>query len=164
MAGKKSSFEVNPEVLTRIPENLQAVANAAFRATVDYAYEEARKYAGNDSSIAFFFRRSGKFVKSIRRTPYIQLGPDLQGEQRISSNHPGARIHSLGGTIVPRRGPYLTFRLYATPTEVTPSGPWVRTRRVNIPARPFLEPAAADAVKHWPLFCKDAISRILGQL
>ena len=47
-----------------------------------------------------------------------------------------ALIHELGGKIVPKSAPKLKFQI---------SGSWVTVNEVNIPARPYLRPAA-DAV------------------
>ena len=47
-----------------------------------------------------------------------------------------ALIHELGGKIVPKKAPALRFQV---------GGQWVTTQEVNIPARPYLRPAA-DAV------------------
>ena len=46
-----------------------------------------------------------------------------------------ARIHEFGGTIVPRRAKYLTFRV---------DGRLVRTKKVTIPARPYMKPAVTE--------------------
>lgn len=43
-----------------------------------------------------------------------------------------AKIHEFGGIIVPRRAPYLVFKV---------NGKTVRTKRVVMPARPYLRPA-----------------------
>ena len=65
----------------------------------------------------------------------------------------GAEANERGATIVPRRAVYLHFKL--------PGGQWVRTKRVKIPARPFLAPAADVAQKFMlrrlPLAVADAI-------
>ena len=47
-----------------------------------------------------------------------------------------ALIHELGGKIVPKKAPKLKFQI---------GGSWVTVDEVNIPARPYLRPAA-DAV------------------
>lgn len=47
----------------------------------------------------------------------------------VGTNVKYAPIHQFGGTIVPKNKPYLVFK--------TSSG-WVRTKKVKIPARPFM--------------------------
>ena len=51
----------------------------------------------------------------------------------IGSDVVYARIHELGGVIVPRVAKHLRFQL--------PDGEWVTTDKVTIPARPYLQPA-----------------------
>lgn len=48
-----------------------------------------------------------------------------------------ARIHESGGVIVPVKANYLKFKI---------EGRWVFTKKVKIPARPFLHPAVQDAL------------------
>ncbi|KKM88479.1 hypothetical protein LCGC14_1258280 [marine sediment metagenome] len=47
-----------------------------------------------------------------------------------------ALIHELGGKIVPKKAPKLKFQI---------GGSWVTVDEVNIPARPYLRPAADAA-------------------
>lgn len=55
---------------------------------------------------------------------------DVAGhEVAIGTNKIYGAIHQFGGTIRPKRGPYLVFRL---------AGALVKTREVTIPARPYL--------------------------
>ena len=53
----------------------------------------------------------------------------------VKPNREYARIHEFGGTIVPRRAKYLTFRV---------DGRLVRTKKVTIPARPYMKPAVTE--------------------
>ncbi len=43
-----------------------------------------------------------------------------------------AKIHEFGGVITPRHGPFLVFEI---------DGKLIRTKKVTIPARPYLRPA-----------------------
>ena len=71
-------------------------------------------------------RRSGDLAASIS---YRDMS---QHETMVGSYGPVyARIHELGGTIVPRRKNWLRFQ--------TETG-WVVTKRVRIPKRPYLLP------------------------
>ncbi|KKK78934.1 hypothetical protein LCGC14_2838550, partial [marine sediment metagenome] len=45
-----------------------------------------------------------------------------------------ALIHEFGGRIVPKKGKHLKFQV---------DGQWRSVEEVNIPARPYLRPAAA---------------------
>lgn len=67
-------------------------------------------------------QESGRLVQSISREV---VGRELA----VGSNVAYAAIHQFGGTIRPKRGPYLVFRL---------AGAVVKTREVFIPARPYL--------------------------
>ncbi len=98
-------------------------------------------------------RRSGNTLRSIRS--------ELRGSGARTvvtlivggREAPGARANEEGATIVPRRAVYLHFKL--------PGGQWVRTKRVVIPARPFMAPAADVArrfmLRRLPLAVADAI-------
>jgi phage gpG-like protein len=150
--------EENWDALLRIPENIYAVGNAAFRRFVDDVQARARENVsmGRPGLIP----RSGKLYESIQKGPYKQLSPDSYGEQRIYSNLVYSRVHEFGAVITPKKGPFLVFRLWT----FAPSGPWVRARRVEIPARPYLGPAAKDAVPHWPELVREAIDYIFRGL
>ena len=69
---------------------------------------------------------------------------------------PYARIHELGGTIVPRRKRVLAW-VWEGPRPQTPAE-WRRARqegraayalRVTIPARPYLGPALNKTIRNW---------------
>ena len=51
---------------------------------------------------------------------------------RVIAKHPGARIHEFGGVITPKSARFLHFKV---------SGEEVFTKRVNMPARPYMRPA-----------------------
>ena len=88
-------------------------------------------------------RRSGNlegaiYARGFPRSSFadgfeINVGADL-------NEAPYARIHELGGVIRPRKaGGYLQFKVR--------DGNWVKVRAVNMPARPYLEPARDTALK-----------------
>lgn len=54
----------------------------------------------------------------------------------VGTNVKYAPIHEFGGVIVPRKAKYLAFKI---------NGKYIRTKRVVIPARPFLRSALRDA-------------------
>lgn len=56
---------------------------------------------------------------------------------RVGSNMPYARIHEFGGTIFPKLGEFLRFRIGKR---------FVSARSVTIPARPHRQPAIDDAL------------------
>ena len=49
-----------------------------------------------------------------------------------------ATIHELGGTIVPKRAEYLTFKIGSS---------WIKTKSVRIPKRPYFLPAIRNSLK-----------------
>ena len=55
------------------------------------------------------------------------------GRARVGSNLKYARIHEVGGVIRPRVAAFLHFK--------TEDGGWVMTKKVTMPARPYLRPA-----------------------
>ncbi|MFO1038149.1 MAG: phage virion morphogenesis protein [Geminicoccaceae bacterium] len=54
----------------------------------------------------------------------------------VGTNLKYARVHQFGATITPKAAPYLVFKLA--------DGSWVRTKKVTIPARPYLGFNATD--------------------
>lgn len=53
----------------------------------------------------------------------------------VGTNVVYAAIHQFGGVIKPKEGKYLTFKI---------GDKWVKTKEVNIPARPFLKLTPED--------------------
>jgi len=153
----------NLELLTRFPENLVAVTNAAFRRLVDDTVARAKEnVSGGPSahSMGRVISRTGKLRESIKKGPYKQWSPGSYGEQRVYTNLIYARVHEFGATIRPRARPYLVFRLWEPTDTIAPTGPWVRARQVTIPPRPYLGPAAEASVKNWPELVREAMAYI----
>jgi phage gpG-like protein len=152
----------NWDPLLRIPENLTAVVNAAFRRMVDDVVARAKENVslGRPGLIP----RTGRLRDSIQKGPYKQYSPGSYGEQRVYSNLIYSRVHEYGAVITPKRGPFLVFRLWQFSDTDHPTGPWVRARRVEIPARPYLMPAARDAARNWPDYVRETMTYIRGQL
>ncbi len=152
----------NWDIFTRIPENLAVVVNAAFRRLVDDVVARAKENVslGRPGLIP----RTGRLRDSIQKGPYRQYTPGGYGEQRVYSNLIYSRVHEYGAIITPKRGPYLVFRLWNFHDTDYPTGPWVRARKVEIPARPYLMPAARDAARNWPDYVREALRYIKGQL
>lgn len=150
------------ELFARIPENLYAAANAAFRRMVDDVVARAKENVslGRPGLIP----RTGRLRESIRKGPYKQLTPGGYGEQRVYSNLVYAPVHEYGAVIRPKRGPYLVFRLWNFSDTDAPTGPWRKARQVVIPARPYLGPAARDTAAHWPEYLREAMVYIMGRL
>ncbi|MHA1661872.1 MAG: phage virion morphogenesis protein [Candidatus Thorarchaeota archaeon] len=73
-------------------------------------------------------RRHGKLAQSI--------GYEIKGNNAyVGSNLKYARIHELGGTILPKKGKVLHFTI---------NGKDVFTKKVVMPARPYLSPSLDD--------------------
>ena len=157
--------QVDLRALTTLGPNLYAVGNAAFRRLVDDAHARARENVSGGPaahSMGRVISRRGALRESIKKGPYIQMGPGRAGEQRIYTNIIYGRVHEFGAVIAAKRGPYLRFRLWLPADTSAPSGPWRVARRVEIPARPYLGPAVNEAVRHWPQYVAEAIAYIMG--
>lgn len=152
--------ELDP--LFRIPENLVVAVNGAFRRLVDDVVWRAQENVslGRPGLIP----RTGRLQKSIKKGPYKQWSPGSYGEQRVYSDLIYARVHEYGATIRPKTKPYLVFRLWNFSDTTAPTGPWVRTKQVVIPPRPYLGPAAQDAAAHWPEYVAEVVDYIRRQL
>lgn len=79
-------------------------------------------------------RKTGKLASSIA-TRVKKSGDSVVGEVFVQSLV-YARIHEFGGVILPRRAPFLVFS--------ADGGGLVFTKKVTIPARPYLAPALDD--------------------
>jgi hypothetical protein len=81
-------------------------------------------------------RDHGALAQSIQVEPAREVGNDeIVAEVGLRSGLVYGLIHEVGGTIVPKRAKALRF-YYA------PAGRWVITQRVQMPPRPFVQPAA----------------------
>lgn len=65
-----------------------------------------------------------------------------------------ARIHELGGIILPRRADALKFQ--------TADGAWHTVKRVVIPARPYMRPAAEERKPVLLAQVNEAVQRYIG--
>lgn len=73
-------------------------------------------------------RESGRLMKS--------LSSQVSGAQlRVGTNTKYAAVHQFGATIKAKNAPFLVFKL---------GNRWVKTKEVEIPARPFLGISAED--------------------
>ena len=82
----------------------------------------------------FSKRQSGGLSNSI------SVETEVKGQGAVAHVIPHkeyARIQEYGGTIVPIHGQFLVWR-------DPDSGKLIRARKVTLPARPYLEPAAVD--------------------
>lgn len=113
----------------RIIAKIQAAQKEGINRTV----AETVEYAKNNHTWIY---RSGTLEGSIK---ILELAHRAGAGFRAtwgSADVVYALIHELGGKIVPKKAPALRFQV---------KGQWVTTQEVNIPARPYLRPAA-DAV------------------
>ena len=75
--------------------------------------------------------------------------------REVGSNLVYARIHELGGQIRPIRAEYLSFQVMGqggsrkSAARIS-GGDWVKTKLVNMPARPYLSTALAKEKANIP--------------
>lgn len=118
--------------LTALMERVAAAAPAA----VDAGLHEIERAAKRNAS-----GRPGPNVVTgtLRRSIQVQPARPVGSGTWSGSVGPTvvyARIQEQGGTIRPRRGPFLVFR--------GEDGGLVHVRQVTIPARPYLRPAVEE--------------------
>jgi len=127
------AFEVTVKNLPQVEEMLQGVANGVTPAMVrGVAKGSFRVEATTKGKLSgeVLKVRTGRLRNSVTATAPVVMGDVVEG--RVGTNVIYARIHELGGEIVPKNGPYLVFQV---------SGRWVRTKHVTMPKRPFLQPS-----------------------
>lgn len=108
--------------------------------------------------------RTGSYSQSLR-------GRVFMGGAELSVTHPGANLLEYGGTVYAKsryvsfrragksklslrptapytRNSYMTFRLYRSSDGAVPTGQWVRTRKVTMPARRIIRSSAEEALMY----------------
>lgn len=88
------------------------------------SYVKSEKLSGQVLRI-----RTNRLKSSIAGTANA-VGDIISG--KIGTNVVYARIHELGGTIVPKNGPFLKFNI---------GGRWIFASKVTMPKRPYLAPS-----------------------
>lgn len=63
-----------------------------------------------------------------------------------------AKIHEFGGVITPKNGPFLAFQI---------DGKWIFTKKVTIPARPYLRPSIDNHGEEVKQAISDALRGLL---
>ena len=115
--------DYTPDVIKR----LDAAAARAMKAVLMMTEGEAKKNAtGGGKNLNV---RTGRLRSSIT---HDMQGKGLSIRGRVGTPVIYGRIHELGGTITPKKGPFLIFEI---------DGQTVAARSVRIPARPYLRPA-----------------------
>jgi phage gpG-like protein len=106
--------------------------------------------SGGGGSTTILNVRSGRLWKSIHKRVSVS-GNEVKAE--IGSNVVYARIHELGGTILPRNGQFLRF--------MGRGGEYVFMRSVKIPPRPYLSTALRDERPKLPrIILHDIITQV----
>lgn len=114
------------------------------------AAARAREYLGGGPMTRYLTARSGRARASVRATS------NAQGAQ-LTATAAGLNLLEDGGTIQARPGGWLTFRLSQPWDRDTPTGRWVRTRQVRIPARHMIRDAGDQAADRLPDFLDFAL-------
>lgn len=82
---------------------------------------------------------SGNLRSSITATPIVNRGGLLKASLQAGFGNKSivyARIHELGGVILPKTAAALRFK--------TADGAWHTVKKVVIPARPYMRPSAEE--------------------
>lgn len=96
--------------------------------------------------------KSGLLRKSVKYSEPIKEGETWR--ETISTNTIYARIHEYGGIIRPKVKKFLRFKVLSSMRFMSKKGArlknpvgnykWIMTKKVTIPARPFMRPALED--------------------
>ncbi len=111
--------------MKRLGDNLPKAVEGSMRKSMLFLQREtvSKKLSGQ-----VLKRQTGRLASSITAN-VIKQGRGFLGI--LGSNVKYARIHEFGGTIVPKRAPFLVFKI---------GGRVIKTQKVKIPARPYLGP------------------------
>lgn len=114
-----------------------AVQSAEFLAIQDTtlsAVARAKRSFGQPGRLRWVSRRlSRAIVQSVERR-----GKSVVGTVGVLTTVPYGAIHEFGGTIVPKRAPFLVF--------MGREGHLVSVRQVTIPKRPYVRPSVEQEV------------------
>ena len=117
------------ESLEKMPKQMRMGLLKGMKKAMLFAEGEAKKSFNTAGHVK---SRTGHLRRSIR-SQVVDKGHVIVGS--IGSNVIYSRIHEFGGTIVPRTKEWLRFVI---------DGRWVTTKKVVIPARPYLYPAIEE--------------------
>lgn len=148
------SFEVDGDlraILAELaelhPDRLTSELNERW---ADEGAARLREYVGGGPVTNYLTARSGGTRDSVMAQATATGGT-------LSASSPGMELLEEGGVITPKRGEYLTFRLYNAWDGAEPTGEWIRTRRVTIKARHPVRDAAQQALDLLPDFLSDLL-------
>lgn len=116
---------------------------------IDRAVEQAAGQTAEVGLARMRMRLSGRVLQrrggALFRTARVDVEPSgsaLRIVFRAGSNKvPYAAIHEHGGTILPKRGRYLKFKV---------NGEWRQVTRVVMPERPYVRPSLKEAARAFP--------------
>lgn len=151
------SFEVDGDLRAWLAD-LQQLQPEALAARLNHAWadegaQRLREYVGGGPVTAYLRMRSGNLRDNVQATWNAQGGT-------LGTSGPGLNFLEDGGTIKPRKGKWLTFRIHEPWDGKEATGPWVRARQVTIPARHMVRDAAVQALDT----LGDHLDTILGGL
>lgn len=130
------------DVRNQAPDRLAVRLNQAW---ADEASQRLREYVGGGPMTTYLTARSGQARDNVRAA-FSATGAS------VTASGPGMALQESGGTILPRNGQYLTFRLHQPWDGREPTGEWIRTRKVTIPARHMVRDAGNQALELMPDF------------
>jgi len=134
--------------LQRLVDRLPAVLAKALDETLEDALDRARERmrpGGGGPQM-----RSGRLAASLGKQISRQ-GDTVIGE--LSAEAPYAAAQEYGAVIQARQSKYLKFQV---------QGRWASVRQVILPARPYLRPAAEEALKDLENHIYNALSEELS--
>ncbi len=131
-------------LMARLPQVMAESMEKSLDNALSLARQRMRPGGGGPQT------RTGRLARSLRRRVSRQ-GDAVLGE--LSADAPYAAAQEYGAVIQARQGKYLKFQV---------QGRWVSVRRVVLPARPFLRPAADQAVKDLQEYVFQALSEELS--
>lgn len=129
---------------------------------LDRAVEQAAGQTAEVGLARMRMRLSGRVLQrgqdgALFRTARVDVEPSgsaLRIVFRAGSNKvPYAAIHEHGGTILPKRGRYLKFRV---------NGEWRQVTRVVMPERPYVRPSLKEAGQAFPALLSARVTDALS--
>ena len=131
-------------LLARLPVALAKALDKTLDDALDRAKVRMRPGGGGPQI------RSGRLAASLGKQISLQ-GDTVTGE--LIAEAPYAAAQEYGAVIQARQGKYLKFQV---------QGRWVSVRQVILPARPYLRPAAEDALGELENHVYNALSEELS--
>lgn len=147
---KRQGKKVYPLWVQRLPKVPEEAMQGALQNARGLLLQEARKGVTKGHAAGGLNRRTGHLYRNLRtRLKHTRR----RSEMHITGPFYG-RVNARGAVIVPKKAPYLVFKI---------GNRWVKSKRVVIPARPWDVDAMKATQRQFPRYFRKEVERIMAE-